>query len=57
MPRWVQIIIFVAVIAVIGFFAFGLRVRGAPQPATGPAPDFTLKTFDGASIKLSELRG
>ncbi|MBI4790431.1 MAG: TlpA family protein disulfide reductase [Chloroflexi bacterium] len=57
MPRWIQLIVFVLVIAVIGFFAFGLKVRGESQPSAGPAPDFTLQTFDGQTIKLADLRG
>ncbi|MCL4395724.1 MAG: TlpA family protein disulfide reductase [Chloroflexi bacterium] len=57
MPRWIQAAVFVLVIAVIVFFAFGLRVRGEAQPSTGLAPDFALKTFDGQSVRLSELRG
>ncbi len=57
MPRWAQLIVFAAVIGVIGFFAFGLRQRSAVQPGTGPAPDFTLKTFDDKTMKLSDLRG
>ncbi len=57
MPRWVQFIIFVLVISVIGFFAFGLKARGETQPSIGPAPEFTLQTFDGKTVKLSDLRG
>lgn len=57
MPRWIQIIVFVIVIAVIAFFAFGLRVRGESQPSSGLAPDFTLSTFDGQTLKLSDMRG
>ena len=57
MPRWIQAVVFVLVIVVILFFAFGLRVRGESQPSSGPAPDFTLKTFDGQSVRLSDLKG
>lgn len=57
MPRWAQITVFVLVISVLGFFAFGLRARGESQPATGAAPDFTLNTFDGQQVKLSDFRG
>ncbi len=57
MPRWVQILIFAVVIGVLGFFAIGLKARGEVQPSSGPAPDFTLNTFDGQQIKLSDLRG
>ena len=56
MPRWIQAAVFVLVIAVIVFFAFGLRVRGESQPSTGPAPDFALKSFDGTAVRLSELK-
>ena len=57
MPRWIQAAVFILVIAVILFFAFGLKVRGESQPSTGPAPDFALNTFDGPVIRLSELKG
>ena len=57
MPRWIQVAVFVLVIAVVVFFAFGLRVRGESQPSTGPAPDFSLKTFDGPTMRRSELIG
>jgi len=56
-PRWIQAIVFVLVIALVAFFAFGLRARGEPQPSSGPAPGFALKTFDGQTVKLSDLRG
>ncbi len=52
-----QIAVFAIVVAVIVFLAFGLRARGEAQPSSGPAPDFALKTFDGQTVKLADLRG
>jgi cytochrome c biogenesis protein CcmG/thiol:disulfide interchange protein DsbE len=57
MPRWVQVLVFVLVIGLLALFAFGLGVRGATQLSAGPAPDFTLVSFEGQKIRLSELRG
>jgi cytochrome c biogenesis protein CcmG/thiol:disulfide interchange protein DsbE len=57
MSRWTQFATFGLVIVVVTFFVFGLRVRGEPQPSSGPAPDFTLTTFDGETIRLSQFRG
>lgn len=57
MPRWIQVLFFVLVIGLIALLAFGLRARGEAQLASGPAPDFTLTSFDGQKIRLSELRG
>lgn len=57
MSRWIQVVVLILVIGVIALLAFGLRARGEPQPSSGPAPDFTLKSFDGQTLKLSELRG
>lgn len=57
MPRWIQAAIFAAVVVAVIFFAFGLRVQGESQPSSGSAPDFTLKTFDGQTVHLADLRG
>ena len=57
MPRWIQVLVFVLIIGLILLFAFGLRARGEPQVSSGPAPDFSITSFEGQTIKLSELRG
>lgn len=41
----------------IGLLAYALATRDRAQLIAGPAPDFTLQTFDGETIRLSELRG
>ncbi len=56
MSRWVQVGVFGGVIAAVILFAFGLRLRAEAQPSSGLAPDFTLKTFDGQSVRLSQFR-
>lgn len=57
MPRWIQVLVFVLIIGLILLFAFGLRARGEPPRSSGAAPDFTITSFEGQTIKLSELRG
>jgi len=53
-----QVIVVVAVLAIIAFFAYGLRFRGDPGPQIGqPAPPFSLTTFDGRQIALNDLKG
>lgn len=45
------------VLALLGLLAWGLiKAQGGPVER-GMAPDFTLQTFDGQEITLSELRG
>src|SRR3990172_6778264 len=45
------------VLALLGLLGGGLvRVQAGPR-AAGPAPDFTLNTFQGQEITLSDLRG
>ncbi len=44
-------------LALLGLLAWGLvRVQAGPR-SDGPAPDFTLTTFEGDDYVLSELRG
>lgn len=46
-----------ATLAVLGILAIGLRNTNAGQVEQGPAPDFTLETFDGETISLADFRG
>lgn len=60
-PRRASIWIFVAMFAAVGIvlalLAWAVRTKSAPPLASGVAPDFSLTTFDGQEIRLSELRG
>jgi cytochrome c biogenesis protein CcmG, thiol:disulfide interchange protein DsbE len=38
-------------------FLFSHCSKGEKEPASGLAPDFTLKSFDGQEITLSQLKG
>jgi cytochrome c biogenesis protein CcmG/thiol:disulfide interchange protein DsbE len=51
-------VLIIGAIVVIGIIVgIGLSRQGMSQPTSGPAPDFTLNTFDGPPITLSDLRG
>lgn len=52
-----KILIYGSLLGLLGLLGWGLmRVQAGPR-SQGPAPDFTLTTFDGDVIVLSELRG
>lgn len=51
---WLAITLLVALLALMGW---GLRVRASGPVESGPAPDFSLTTFDGQTLTLSELQG
>jgi cytochrome oxidase Cu insertion factor (SCO1/SenC/PrrC family) len=55
---WGRILAWVGLFVLLGLVAISL-VRGQQGPvAIGkPVPDFTLTSFDGDTIKLSELKG
>ena len=51
------IIAFAVVLALLALLAWGLKKAQAGPIASGMAPDFTLTSFDGRTLALSELRG
>ncbi len=59
--RWWQVVVFVLVAGLLTAVAFQMRRSGplaAGRVGQGErAPDFTLHTFDGQSVALSDLRG
>ena len=49
-----------SVVPVVALLAYGFRTdpRAIPSPLEGrPAPGFAIRTFDGRSVNLAELRG
>jgi cytochrome c biogenesis protein CcmG/thiol:disulfide interchange protein DsbE len=56
-PSRFRPLIYGSVLGLLGLLAWGLvQVQAGPR-SEGPAPDFTLATFDGEEITLSELHG
>ncbi|MBI4670907.1 MAG: TlpA family protein disulfide reductase [Chloroflexi bacterium] len=45
------------VVGLLGVLALTVRQRAAGALASGAAPDFEIKPFDGETIRLSALRG
>ncbi len=46
-----------ALAVVLASLAYGLISRGGGPLREGPAPDFTLKLFDGGEVSLADLQG
>jgi cytochrome c biogenesis protein CcmG/thiol:disulfide interchange protein DsbE len=51
------IVAFAVILGLLGLLAWGLRKVQAGPVESGMAPDFTLTSFDGRTLTLSELRG
>jgi cytochrome c biogenesis protein CcmG/thiol:disulfide interchange protein DsbE len=52
-----SIVLMVGIVAVIAVFGLQLARQNQTQPTSGSAPDFTIETFDGGELSLSDLRG
>ena len=60
--RWLLLAVVVAVAALLGLLYYGLQRGpsadvGGIVPLNRPAPDFTVQTLDGHTLRLSDLRG
>ncbi|MGH2544986.1 MAG: TlpA family protein disulfide reductase [Ardenticatenaceae bacterium] len=55
-PWWV-VPSLIIVLLVLGLLAYGLWSSDRSQLIDGPAPEFTLETFDGEQIASGDLRG
>lgn len=54
---WVRVCIYATVFALLGLLGWGLaRAQAGPRSA-GRAPEFSLNTYEGETIALSDLRG
>lgn len=56
--RWTAVLAWAALLGLLGVVGAGLvRSQGGPVGVDTPAPDFSLMTFDGRTVSLSDLRG
>lgn len=55
--RWGRLLVWTAVVGLLSLFGWKMWQSGLAQVSSGPAPDFTLTTFDEQTLRLSDLRG
>ena len=54
---WGNLVLLAGFVAFAAVLAVQLARQNATQPRSGPAPDFSLRTFAGEDLQLSDLRG
>lgn len=52
-----SIVLIAGIVLMVAVFGIALARRNQSQPTSGPAPDFTITTFDSSPFHLSEQRG
>ncbi len=57
LPSVAILLVVVVAFGLLGLFAFGWMQRQAPPLQAGHAPQFELKTFDGQTVRLADLKG
>ena len=55
--QWGRTAAFALVLSLLALLGWGLVARQSGPRSQGSAPDFTLTTFDGQEVTLSDLRG
>lgn len=55
--RWGRLLVWAVLLGLLGLIGWKMWQSGLAQVSSGPAPDFTLNTFDGQTLRLSDLRG
>ena len=57
-PQWGRILVWVGVLALLAILALGLRrAQQGPISVGDTVPNFTLTTFEGKTINLTDLKG
>jgi cytochrome c biogenesis protein CcmG/thiol:disulfide interchange protein DsbE len=51
------VVLLLGAVVALGVIGVSLMLTGQHQPTSGPAPEFSLRTFDGDTFNLADQRG